>query len=103
MEINEILEERGSRYGDYAEVSLVSQNIKSAMRHSRNWRHLPADMKESLEMTANKLARLLNGDWRYVDNLTDCIGYLKLILDRLERGHNGTHDVNEQNQTENGN
>ena len=86
MEIEAILAERGSRYGDYAEVSLVSQNIKSAMRHSRNWRHLPADMKESLEMTANKLARLLNGDWAYTDNITDMIGYLTLVLDRLEEG-----------------
>lgn len=86
MEIDQILEERGSRYGEYAEVSLVSQNIKSAMRHSRNWRHLPADMKESLEMTANKLARLLNGDWTYTDNITDMIGYLTLVLDRLEKG-----------------
>lgn len=86
MEIEAILAERGSRYGDYAEVSLVSQNIKSAMRHSRNWRHLPADMKESLEMTANKLARLLNGDWAYTDNITDMIGYLTLVLDRLEKG-----------------
>ena len=85
MEIDAILAERGSRYGDYAEVSLVSQNIKSAMRHSRNWRHLPADMKESLEMTANKLARLLNGDWAYTDNITDMIGYLTLVLDRLEK------------------
>ena len=85
MEIEQILEERGSRYGEYAEVSLVSQNIKSAMRHSRNWQHLPADMKESLEMTANKLSRLLNGDWSYTDNLTDMIGYLKLVLDRLEK------------------
>ena len=103
MEINRILEERGSRYGDYDEVALVSQNIKSAMRHSRNWQHLPADMKESLEMTANKLARLLNGDWTYTDNLTDAIGYLTLVVDRLERCQKGRSDVNDQNQTENGN
>ena len=85
MEIDAILEERGSRYGDYAEVSLVSQNIKAAMRRSRNWNTLPADMKESLEMVANKLARLLNGDPTWVDSWRDGEGYMKLVADRLER------------------
>ena len=85
-DINSILEERGSSYGDFGSQALISQNIKAAMRHSPNWQKLPADMKESLEMTANKLARLLNGDWAYTDNITDMIGYLTLVLDRLEEG-----------------
>ena len=61
MEIEQILEERGTRYGEFTGVSLVAQNIKAAMRHSANWAKLPADAREGLEMVANKVARILNG------------------------------------------
>lgn len=84
MEIDQILEERGTRYGEFTGVSLVAQNIKAAMRHSDNWAKLPADARESLEMVANKVARILNGDCLYVDSWRDAEGYLKLVADRLE-------------------
>jgi hypothetical protein len=84
MKIEEILEERGARYGQFPEVALVAQNVKAAMRHSANWHRLPADMKESLEMVANKLGRILNGDPSYADSWRDAEGYLKLVADRLE-------------------
>lgn len=89
MNIDEILEERGARYGSdretgYRELALIAQNIKSAMRHSPNWNKLPADMRESLEMLASKLARILNGDFNYADSWMDSIGYLKLVLERME-------------------
>lgn len=100
--IDQILEERGEKYGTFSEVALISQNIKSAMRHSRNWKHLPADMRESMEMVANKMGRMLNGDWTYTDTITDMIGYMKLVLDRLERCNNDRSDVSINHQTENG-
>lgn len=84
MDIDQILEERGTRYGNYVGVSLIAQNIKTAMRHSLNWNSLPADAKESLEMVANKLGRILNGDCLYVDSWRDAEGYIKLVADRLE-------------------
>lgn len=83
MEINYILTERGKRYGEFSGVSLVAQNIKSAMRHSDNWSKLPADAREGLEMVANKLGRILNGDPLYVDSWRDAEGYFKLVADRL--------------------
>jgi hypothetical protein len=83
--ISDILDERGARYGDFPEVALVAQNIKAAMRHSKNWHHLPAHSKEALEMLANKLARILNGDSAYVDSWRDAEGYVKLVADRLQR------------------
>jgi hypothetical protein len=101
--INSILAERGSRYGEFLGVSMVAQNIKVAMRNSDNWERLPPDACEALEMVANKLGRILNGDCLYVDSWRDAEGYLKLMADRLERCQNGSPDVNDQNQTENGN
>lgn len=89
ISISEILQERGSRYGGFSNQALICQNIKSAMRHSPNWDKLPSDMKEALEMIASKVGRILNGDFTYADNVVDIIGYMQLVLDRLERGQNG--------------
>jgi len=101
--INSILEERGSRYGDFGAQAIITQNIKAAMRHSPNWAKLPNDMKEALEMMALKVGRILNGDPMWIDSWVDAIGYAQLVVDRLERGQNGAADVLNQNQTENGN
>lgn len=81
--VDNILNARHERYGTFAEQSLIAQNIKSAIRHSRNWHNLPADMKEALEMTATKMARILNGDPHYGDSWSDLAGYAQLIVDRL--------------------
>jgi hypothetical protein len=62
------------------------------MRHSLQWYHLPEDGKEALEMVANKLARILNGDSLYVDSWRDIEGYVKLVADRLERCSRNTSE-----------
>jgi hypothetical protein len=103
MEIDQILEERGSRYGDFGSQAIITQNIKAAMRHSPNWAKLPNDMKEALEMMALKVGRILNGDPTWLDSWTDAVGYAQLVVDRLERGQNASPDVLNENQTENGN
>lgn len=94
MDVNEILDERGVRYSSngragYAEVALVAQNLKAAMKHSPNWNKLPADMRESLEMVASKIARILNGDATYLDSWADIVGYTQLVIDRLEVTNDG--------------
>ena len=86
MEIDQILEERGTRYGEFEDQAIVNQNIKEAMRRSPNWAMLEPDMKEALEMMATKIGRILNGDPSYADSWRDAEGYLKLVADRLERG-----------------
>ncbi len=82
--IEDTLKERGGRYGEFGIHAVITQNIKSAMRDSPNWRTLPPDMKEALEMVAHKVGRILNGDPNYKDSWHDIIGYTKLIDDRLE-------------------
>lgn len=86
MEIDQILEERGSRYGDFGSHAIITQNIKAAMRHSPNWAELPDHMKESLEMVAHKVGRILNGDPSYADSWVDIVGYVQLVVDTLEKG-----------------
>jgi len=82
--IDEVLGESGNRYGLFITHALVTQNIKRAMVDSVNWPDLPDDMKEALEMVAHKIGRILNGDPEYADNVVDIIGYMQLVLDRMQ-------------------
>ena len=102
MKIGQILEERGSRYGDFEDLARLSQAFKDTMKLG-DWDRLGDDQKEALEMMATKMARILNGDPDHIDSWVDIVGYAQLVVDTLERGQNGPPDVNDQNQTENGN
>lgn len=82
-DISSTLKERGSKYGDFGEHSRITQNLKAAMADSPNWEDLPDDMKESLEMVAHKIGRILNGDPFYHDSWHDINGYVKLVADKL--------------------
>lgn len=83
--IDTTLVERGNRYGEFKDQAFIAQNIKAAMGEGRNWAFLPADIKEALDMIANKISRILNGDANYVDSWHDIIGYARLIEQRLEK------------------
>lgn len=82
--IDDTLEERGNRYGEFPDHARITQSIKRAMQDSRRWHQLPDDMKESLEMVAHKIGRILNGDPFFHDSWLDAIGYLRLIEKQLE-------------------
>lgn len=83
-DIDNILKERGSRYGDFEGHAKITQGLKKVMYESDNWNRLDDDMKESLEMVSHKIGRILNGDPTYKDSWDDIIGYTKLISNRLE-------------------
>lgn len=83
MDINEVLQQRGNRYGDFRGHASITQAIKRAMSFSPNWASLSDDKKEALEMVAHKIGRILNGDPEYKDSWTDMIGYTKLVEDTL--------------------
>lgn len=81
--ITDTLAERGTRYGEFPEHARITQNIKRAMADSPNWAALADDQKETLEMVAHKIGRILNGDPNYLDSWFDCIGYLTLVHSAL--------------------
>ena len=83
MQIEATLQERGNRYGKFPEHARITQNLKRAMRDSPNWETLDDDQKETLEMIAHKIGRILNGDANYHDSWHDINGYTKLVADRL--------------------
>ena len=86
METNDILRQRGSRYGDLIDNGSLAQNFKAIMRLSNNWADLPEDIQEALDMTASKISRILTGDFYYDDNWQDIIGYSQLVLNRINGG-----------------
>lgn len=81
--IDATLNERGSRYGEYYRQAQISQSIKDALRAAPNWEELPPYMKEGFDMMANKMGRVLNGDWAYIDNWHDIVGYASLVEKEL--------------------
>lgn len=85
QDIRQILEERGTRYGEFPEHARLTQNLKLVMRSGRQWPYLTDSAKEALEMVAHKIGRILNGDPTYLDSWVDIIGYIQLEIDRLKK------------------
>lgn len=79
QEINGTLNERGAQYGNFQEQFRIAQNIKAAMRDSPQWKSLPPEMKEVLELEATKMSRILNGNPFHRDSWHDMVGYASLI------------------------
>jgi GTP-sensing pleiotropic transcriptional regulator CodY len=85
-DINNILQERGSRYGSFENHAKICQTLKAVINTnliSLN-KHLASDQQQALDVICDKIARMINGDPDYVDNWIDIAGYAKLVSDRLE-------------------
>ena len=88
--VEDTLKQRGSRYGEYPKVSHVSQEIKAilskgAKSAGKSDSDMPDYVWESLDMIANKLSRIVNGDPLYDDNWRDIAGYAQLIVDEINK------------------
>lgn len=83
MELDDILKERGSRYGQFIDNATIAQALKDVMHKTTNWDALAADQKECLEMIAAKISRLLTGNPDYADSWQDIAGYAELVTKRL--------------------
>lgn len=81
--IESTLKERGNRYGSFKGHAEITQSLKRCMQETPNWSSLDDSMKESLEMVAHKIGRILNGDPTYADSWHDIAGYAKLVEDEL--------------------
>lgn len=84
--LGSVLQERGSRYGEFINNANVSQDLKCIMEQSTNWNNMDNDMREALHMIAHKISRILEGDYTYDDSWVDIAGYSTLVAERLQRG-----------------
>ena len=78
--IQEILSEREQTHGAYREVASYSQALKQLMRSSRNWERLDVAQAQTLEVVADKMARILCGDPSFLDHWQDGAGYFELVV-----------------------
>lgn len=81
--LDQVLEERGQRYGKFTEHSNITQRLKTVMRDTDKYEDLANDQKEALEMIAHKIGRILNGDPDYADSWVDLAGYATLVVKSL--------------------
>ena len=87
ININDMLAGREARYGTFEGHARISQALKRAMQDSPNWSKLTDVQKEGLEMVQHKIARMLNGDPSYLDNIVDIVGYSTLVKDVMETNY----------------
>lgn len=87
MDIDALLKERGSRYGEFEQHARITQTMKEAMRVESGdaYNSLPDYMKEALEMVCHKIGRIVNGDPYYLDSWVDIVGYVELVIDKLKK------------------
>ena len=83
--IDQILKERGSRYGVFIGHANVTQQLKHVIAVELGIRDktLDPDMQEALDMICHKIGRIINGDENYADSWVDIAGYSQLIVKRL--------------------
>ena len=85
-DVTETLGLRENRYGEFRNVSATSQWLKDIMRSGASWNGMEPFMQESLDLIANKLARIVNGDPFYDDSWHDIGGYAKLVEIEIAKG-----------------
>jgi hypothetical protein len=84
--VDAILNERGSRYGNFMDHATITYRLKEVARDfaAEKGKHFAYDQCEALDMIFHKLGRILNGDPNYADSWIDIAGYAQLVADRLE-------------------
>jgi len=80
MNTDQILSDREQTHGAFREVAGYSQAIKTLMRSSRNWEKLDVAQAQTLEVVADKIARILCGDPSFPDHWQDGAGYFELVV-----------------------
>ncbi len=83
--IAEIIAQRAGTHGVFTENSATIQATKDLWRATPNWSRLRPFQKESLDMLAHKVGRILHGDPDFLDHWIDISGYNNRVVDQLEK------------------
>lgn len=76
--ITELLVKRDKTHGPFPDQAATTQSLKYLIRHHPKWDDLNDMQRESLEMIAHKIARILAGDPNEPDHWNDIAGYAML-------------------------
>lgn len=83
-ELSEVLDERAKNYGRFADQARISLALRNIVCGGRSWSNMSPSMKESMIMILHKIARIVNGDPKYLDSWMDIAGYSELIIREVE-------------------
>lgn len=75
----ELLQEREKTHGNYGETAQTAQMLKRLIRHAPAYTDMSERQKESLDMIAVKLSRIMCGDPHEPDHWRDIAGYALLV------------------------
>ena len=82
--VEDILLERGNRYGKFSGHATHTQELKSTFKEfSESYSSLTPAMLEAIDMIFHKIGRIGNGDPFYDDSWIDIAGYAQLVVDEL--------------------
>lgn len=82
-DIQKILNEREKTHGDYGDHSIITQDLKRIIKVHNG--ELVDHQKETLDMIAHKIGRILAGDPDFRDHWADIAGYATLSADRCTK------------------
>jgi len=82
-DINETLQQRGTRYGEFIDNAATAQTMKALLRDRPSWLDLADDQRQALDVICDKISRIMSGDPNYADNWHDIAGYATLVEKRL--------------------
>jgi Domain of unknown function (DUF6378) len=77
--------ERGKTHGDFTDHARITQNLKGMMSSEDRYLFLNACQRESLEMIAHKIGRIIAGDPDFRDHWMDISGYAMLVAERCSK------------------
>lgn len=77
--IEQTLEERGARYGDFSTHAEITQRLKDIVFSCEPRPGWPPYICEALDMIMHKVGRIVNGDPLYADSWHDIAGYATLV------------------------
>jgi hypothetical protein len=83
MDTEKILIKREQTHGGYTDTAAYAQSIKNVLRLTEKYHSLAPTAKESLDLIATKIARILSGDAELAEHWEDIAGYAGLEARRL--------------------
>jgi hypothetical protein len=80
---DKILEERGKTYGEFSDFSKIWVKFLNEGKHLKD--NQPEYIYSAYAMITHKLARILNGDPKYLDSWQDIASYAELVCKELRK------------------
>ena len=87
LEVNEIIHKlivNNGTHGRYSDTARLAQDFRAICRSADKWSDAQDVVRESLDMIATKMARILSGNDMERDHWVDIAGYAMLIVNLLD-------------------